>query len=377
MPPKSFHHPARTVHLLCSAARKRCAHERASHAWLARRLAAVLGWEFGGEYAPGRATGPRPYFVPDETLDRAQAAALGIEGEDDLFGGVVPHAFVASKVITHPLSDPGSAAPDGWNPALAAALGDAVLPGASVFDPAQLEAAGLRLLAEGGPVRLKEAQARGGNGQHLIADAAGLRAAIAGLDAEVVRRHGVVLEQHLERASTLSIGEVHAGGRRLAYLGTQRQVRDRAGREVYGGSSLRVVEGGLDALEALATGAAERAALRQARRYDAAVSAAYPGFFASRRNYDLVMGEDARGHLRCGVLEQSWRIGGASPAEIVALAAFLRPGADPVQHVSCHESHDPGHVVPRGAEVHFNDPESVDGPLFKYALAEGGDGSPA
>ena len=47
-------------------------------------------------------------------------------------------------------------------------------------------------------------------------------------------------------------------------------------------------------------------------------------FFASRRNYDVVAGLDARGQRRCGVLEQSWRVGGASPAELVALAAFLQ-----------------------------------------------------
>lgn len=376
MPPP----PARrTVYTLYASAQARGAHERASQEWVARRIAALLGWDFGGEHDARRASGQRPYFVPDETLTTAQAAALGIEGEDDLFGGVVPHGFVASKVITHPLHSADAAAPEGWAHGLAPRLAGSVLSGFSVFDPDAIEAAGLRLLAAGGTVRIKEAQARGGNGQHLVDDAPGLRAVVARLDPEGVRRHGVVLEQHLERALTCSVGEIRVGGRRLGYLGNQHQVRDRDGRQVYGGSSLRVVDGGLDALQALpgaATGAGAEA-LRRARRYDAAVAAAYPGFFASRRNYDVVAGEDAQGRPRCGVLEQSWRMGGASPAEILALEAFLRVRPPAALDVSCHESHDPGHAAPPQAQVHFHDPGARRGPVIKYALSGRDHGNPA
>jgi len=42
----------------------------------------------------------------------------------------------------------------------------------------------------------------------------------------------------------------------------------------------------------------------------------------SRRNYDIAQGFDARGQLRSGVLEQSWRVSGATGAEIAALEAF-------------------------------------------------------
>lgn len=355
----------------------RSAHERASQAWVAQRLAAMFGWAFGGEYEHHDPAVAYPYFVPDETLTAAHAAALGIAGEDDLFGGVVPYGFVASKVITHALPSADSLAPAGWEHGLAAGLDDAVLPGFSVFDAAAIAPAARRLLALGGAVRLKEPQARGGNGQHLVADAEALRDLVAALDPDAIRRHGVVLEQHLEEATTLSVGELHIGGRRLAYLGTQRQIEDVRGNAVYGGSRLRAVRGGLDALEAVAADPAERTALRHARRYDAAVAAAYPGFFASRRNYDVVAGHDAHGMWRCGVLEQSWRMGGASPAEIVALAALLAADAPTVLDVSCHESHDPAHVAPRGAEVHFHDPSAARGPVLKYALVEGAHGNPA
>jgi len=47
-------------------------------------------------------------------------------------------------------------------------------------------------------------------------------------------------------------------------------------------------------------------AVNQARRYDKC-TCAYPGFVASRRNYDVGQGTDANGEWRSGVFEASWR----------------------------------------------------------------------
>ena len=67
-------------------------HERATREGIARRLAALKGFDFAGEYDAGtRYPGP-VYLVPSDTLvGLGAAAALGVRGEDDLFGGVVPH----------------------------------------------------------------------------------------------------------------------------------------------------------------------------------------------------------------------------------------------------------------------------------------------
>ena len=199
---------------------------------------------------------------------------------------------------------------------------------------------------------VKESQARGGHGQHLAADAGSLRRIAAKLDPEALHRHGVVIEQHLDEATTCSVGEIRVAGRRLAYLGIQHEVTDRQGNAVYGGSSLRVLEGGMDTLGALARNDGERAAIAMARRYDAAVEAAYPGFFASRRNYDVVAGLDAWGQRRCGVLEQSWRVGGASPAELVALAAFLQPQRPAAVEATANRTIPP--MRRRRAPTHFS-----------------------
>src|SRR5262249_46819812 len=60
-----------------------------------------------------------------------------------------------------------------------------------------------------------------------------------------------------------------------------------------------------------------------AKLYDQSMSE-YPGFMASRRNYDVAQGIDSDGRRRSGVLESSWRAGGASSAELAALAEFAQ-----------------------------------------------------
>src|SRR4051794_5614307 len=90
------------------------AHERATRAEIARRLSALKGYDFGGAHDSARDHPGPLYFVPSDTLVGAHAQTLGIRGEHDLFGGVVPHPFVATKAITHPLIEPGAAAPAGW-----------------------------------------------------------------------------------------------------------------------------------------------------------------------------------------------------------------------------------------------------------------------
>ena len=80
-----------------------------------------------------------------------------------------------------------------------------------------------------------------------------------------------------------------------------------------------------------------RLAITQAMTYERAAQQHFPGFIASRRNYDIARGLDARQHLRSGVLEQSWRLGGASSAEVLALQAFADDPALLQVRASSHE----------------------------------------
>jgi hypothetical protein len=219
-------------------------------------------------------------------------------------------------------------------------------------------------------VRIKAAGASGGAGQSVVGDEAGLEAGLAALGA-VIEREGVVLERDLAAARTYSIGMVQLGsGLRACYFGTQHNTPNRHGHEVYGGSSITVFRGGFDVLEAAARHDADlHCAVALARRYHEAAFACFVGMYASRCNYDVVLGEDEQGQSLAGVLEQSWRIGGASGAEVAALERLLAdPRRSRVRAETVERYGTSPDAVPAGAIVSYagTDPEA--GPIVKYTL---------
>ena len=188
-------------------------YERAARADMGRQLARLLGRPFGGDWQPGQAGG---YFVPDETLSAQAALELGIRSEQDLFGGVVPYPFLATKALTQPLVPDAEVAPAGWREAFHAGTDGAVLRGYSAFS---LEDArrGLARLLPHGTVRIKPVGATGGRGQQVVATLAEGEATLAGLDAARIAAEGVVLEENLEDTTTLSIGRVRVGASVASY----------------------------------------------------------------------------------------------------------------------------------------------------------------
>jgi Protein of unknown function (DUF3182) len=347
-------------------------HEKATRAGIAERLASLIGFSFAGDYDPDarRAAGP-VYFVPSDTIVGLEAArTLGIRGQDHLFGGAVPFPFVATKAITHPLVAEDARAPAGWSVEVSRRLGDAVLRGFSAFAPADARRAGLRLL-ETGPVRLKPVRATGGRAQTVVSNAAELDAALGAADANEMAEHGLVLEEALAAVTTHSVGQVRAAGLVATYWGTQRLTPDNGGALVYGGSELLVARGGFEALLGLDLVPEAHLAVAQARAYDEAATECFPGMFASRRNYDTIQGTDAAGRRRTGVLEQSWRVGGATGAEIAALEAFkAEPSLHAVRAATVEEYGEAAPPPPSGATVYFRGMDERVGPITKYATVE-------
>lgn len=337
-------------------------HEAVTHAWVVAEVARLMRLPLHDDRV---AAGVGGFYVPDETLTAAHAAHLGVRSAADLLGGVVPHAFVATKAISHPLVDADAQAPAGWQPALGAALAAVTLPGYTAFNAADARRAYARL-RQGGPVRLKLSHGVGGMGQVLLDDASALEAALARLPAAELTRHGVVLERHLQQPTTFSVGEMHCAGVTIAYCGTQTVTRDGRGREAYGGSELHVIRGTLATLLEQALPPRQRTAVMKARDYDRLVAAAYPGFFASRRNYDVIDGVVQDGTSVCGVLEQSWRVGGATPAELAAVAAFQQ--APTLQRViaATVERYGAQPPPPAGAQVYYVGEAPQIGLLTKY-----------
>jgi hypothetical protein len=359
--------PKRSVAFLrCDATKSIRDDDVSTKADVARSLAAVLGIDYVGDRTGSSGVDESVYWVPSDTLQVAQAAALGIRSADDFFGGAVPYPFVGSKVITHPLIRPGAKAPDGWSHAMGEAMREAALPGFSAFTFDDAKAAGLRVL-ESDTVRIKMADGVGGAGQSVAHDADELAAQLEAIDVEALRKHGVVLERNLADVATYSVGQVRVGRWLASYVGTQSLTENHRGDEVYGGSTLTVVRGGYSELLRLELAKESRTAVEQALTFHRLAMLSYPALVASRCNYDVAQGVDRQGRWSSGVLEQSWRIGGASGAEIAALSAFRAEPEIRVVRAETREHYGDEIVVPPSATIHFDGLDKHGGRLIKYA----------
>lgn len=308
--------PTEVAAIDCGEAAQRAPHELAALRFAAGRLAALFGAQHvaavSGLPAAGR------YWIPVSTLSRRAAEALGIADGLQLWGGIVPAPFMATKLVSHSRRSRHAAAPAGWIDIMG--LEDCTLPGWSAFGREDILAAGLDLL-RGGHVRLKCPYERGGHGQHVVRGEEELAHWLGSTPPQVLDE-GVVLERDLVESVTYSVGfSLLPGGHGIAYVGTQRNVAAPTGELVYGGSRLELVRGGLAELEESLEEGKARAAVRAAIRYDAVIRHTY-GVVASRCNYDVIAGVDRMGRRHLGVLEQSWRFGGASMAELLAIERF-------------------------------------------------------
>ncbi|MHA6493104.1 DUF3182 family protein [Pseudomonas borbori] len=333
------------------------------------KLAKLLGCPFSGVREES-ARQENLYYIPTDTLiGEANYRELGIQAAEDFFGGWVSQPFMATKAITHPLFGAVQHAPPGWSTTFAEQAGDAILAGYTVFDLNDAVDAAEALLQRG-PLRVKPVRATAGRGQEVIACIEQLKNVIAQMDAEEVATWGLVLEENLHEVSTYSVGQVTVAGITISYYGTQCLTEDNTGDSVYGGSELVVVRGDYDALLALELPDPIKLAVAQAQTYERAAVAAFPGFVASRRNYDIAQGVDAQGQQRSGVLEQSWRIGGASGAEILALEAMAEDPSLNCIRASTHELYGADAKPPLHAIMLYqgNDPDV--GPITKFALVE-------
>ncbi len=356
------------------ACRPPAQHEIVTRSMIAAKLASLKDYEFAGDYDPARRyTGPL-YFVPSDTLTGSELVRkLGIRDHHDLFGGVVPYPFAATKTITHPLVSSDAFAPEGWSHEFARSVQGVVLFGFSAFSPADLRRATARVLARG-RARFKPACGIGGRGQTVIMSAANLEAILDTIDPAELALYGAVIEQNFDRIETYSVGQTYVADLLATYYGRQLLTRDNRDVNVYGGSDLIVVRGDYDDLLRLELPPEARRAIKNARIYEAAASRAFPGWLASRRNYDVAQVVEDDGRRSCGVLEQSWRIGGASAAEIAALEAFRADPSLRWTRAACFEVYGQ-HQAPPDAVVHFRGVDDRVGPITKYSQVKPYDNS--
>ena len=248
-------------------------------------------------------------------------------------------------------------------------VSDVVLPGYSAFSLADARAAGQRLLQDG-PVRIKLASGIGGSGQSVAQDAAQLDAQLAALDAAEVARHGVVLERNLDDARTYSVGLLRVGGLRgelLRHAAHHAQPARRRG--------VRRLDAHRRARRLRRAGA--RCRRRRGRaprdRAGAHLPRGRAGVLRRHVRVALQLRRRRKAATRAagccaGVLEQSWRIGGASGAEVAALQALCD---DPSLEIGARVDHRGARPARRRARrarrVYFRGVDEHVGPITKYA----------
>ena len=345
-------------------------HERVTREVLARRIASLNGWTFGSSACPN--ANRAKYLLPNDTIIGISARrSLGVSSEQEFLGGAVSAAFMATKAITHGLVDNASYAPRSWSHEFCRAVDRVVLRGYTCFT-AEDARIGSRRLLQRAPFRFKSVNATGGRGQRLVKSASEMESIIEAIDDEKLMKEGLVLEENLVGVvTTYSVGQVRLADSLIAYVGVQHLVPNNEGRLAYGGSDLTVIRGDFANLLTLKNlTPAAREAVNQVRVYDAAASHHLPGLLASRRNYDVISGTTSYGARCSGVLEQSWRIGGATPAEIAALEGFRdTPQAIRIQ-ASVVEKYGNVKHVPRNAVIYFQGIDADVGPITKYTCSK-------
>lgn len=335
-------------------------HERQVHLHLARCIGRLLDLPVADVRCASQAE-PQLYLIPDATLIEPQP---WIRSEADLYGGVVSQPFMATKAISHPLIAPHAAAPAGWNDEFMRRAGDTVLPGYSAFDREDALRAGQILLARGA-LRTKQVKGKAGRGQQVIHDRQQLQRWLDSLECQEIYTGGIVLEPNLVDVHTYSVGQLRIGPHQASYFGQQQLTTANDGVAVYGGSDLHVVRGDYQCLLQQLDWPVAHAAITRAQRYEHAAELSFPGFIASRRNCDVATGTLPSGQYCMGVLEQSWRIGGASSAEIHALLAFA--GDATLQRIcaSSWEVYGKTPPIPDGGQILYQGDDPVAGPLTK------------
>ena len=333
----------------------------------ARVLAQLMQYEFGGTHPSAVTDSGNIFFVPDDTLLLDEARSLGIRGPHNLYGGIVPFPFVKTKSIAHPLVDDRAKRPEGWSSAFAERVRDVVLRGYTVFSARDARIAAERML-DRGTVRLKRPLGASGKGQELIKTVSELDTFLEQFSAEEMDTYGLVLEENLRDVTTLSVGHIAVGALTVSYHGTQSTTKDNDDQSIYGRSDLMCIRGGWEALERFArTSSKVRTGVAQSKLYDEAMIE-YPDFIASRRNYDVAQGMDSRGQRRSGVLESSWRVGGATSAELVAMKMFTEDPSLQVVEASHVQVFGKKVDAPDGAIIHFEGNDSDAGPMIRYTI---------
>jgi hypothetical protein len=332
----------------------------------AQWIAQLLNAQFVGTFDPHAMYNEPVYYVPARTLVMSlqEAKERGITSSEDFLGGIVQESYIGTKVITHQVVAHTTHKPASWSDRFADAVKEVVLPGFSVFHNSDARRAASHLL-EQGKVRFKPALGRSGRGQAVVRTLEELEYQLSLLGPYKLQTHGVVLEQQLDDISTLSVGTLSLEREQISYYGRQRTTINNQGNIDYGGSDLCCIRGTFEQLLQIDIPEHINLAIKQAIIYDRA-RYHYPDLLASRRNYDIGQGHDHKGNFYSGVLEHSWRIGGATGAELYAIEYFRKDATITCVEASTHCVFGEHTDLPSQARIQFDGIDSDFGPMKVY-----------
>lgn len=308
---------------------------------LALKLEQIFNYETPSDFTlSAMAPSIQEYLLPLHTLLLSEAQRLGVSTPQDLYGGVVPYEFTKAKVVSHPLQQVSMEAPTGWAHELGHELRPYTLKGYSAFSVQDAFWVARGLVHEG-PIRIKLAHSNASQGQFICTHYTDIAALLQQAAYEPLIEKGVVIEENLTDSTTYSVGQTEVAGLVISYIGEQRATLNLAKKATYGGTRLLAVRGDYEQLRQHLDAPLLLKILEFARQYEQRIFSYYPTLFASRRNYDVIHGRSWDGEMRLGVLEQSWRMGGASMAELYALEALLVDPTLQSQHAWTQEHYTP------------------------------------
>jgi len=291
---------------------------------VARHIAKHLGISFDDTLTDYRTV--QSYIVPSKTIQLNEAHRMGICTVDDFYGGAVRDLLHVSKTVLHNRVGRATDGPAAYSPSFAATVSDIVLPGFAFFTIKEGYAAFNELSRRGYLARLKRSDESGGAGQNVVLGEKHMTSLLKQIDQIELRRKGLVLETNLNACRTVSAGIFFVDGQVYSQLACQKDIQ-RGDRTIYGGAVMKICRGGFENLFRFGScGENVELAIRQARSMHEAM-----GYFdplLSRASYDVLQGETSNGEFLSGVTDITCRLGGSSPAEVLALDYFRRkPGA--------------------------------------------------
>lgn len=318
---------------------------------LAGFLAKLTGRKYQGDLSLNTKIDSRDILFPHKSLPVSAGEELGVTSQNQIFGSVIEPIY-AEKSIFHPLINKPEVAPRNFPHKFPKQLFEskATLPGYTVFCLDDALSAFELLKLQGVVVRLKDPQGSSGTKQLIVASRTEVEEFVKSIDPSKLKALGLVLESNLINSSdpkaalrAYSAGWTVIDGKIYSYIGEQ-MFGETGTVDRYLGTKLYMVRGTTNNLIDFAKEKKLQSILQCLSKVKRAM-VFLPYLIGSRINFDFLVGIPetlpANRYIkeRTYVVEQSFRVGGATPAELLG-----------IQYLNTHKN---AEIVTAISRVHY------------------------